>query len=162
MRGSRFRRDDRGDYSGPTRRELGGLAEWVGGEQTQLSAEVPPLDWSAGPVAKRPRFRSKGVEDYAGPTQAELGSLAVLAAAGTPDCAAFASSPRPPDSSLSEITAELSMEELIETLEGLNPETGARRGANPERPPSDDFLRQLDNVQASLRRRVSASPSSEM
>lgn len=115
------------DYRGPTRQELGTLA----------------------------RSLMFGIEreDYSGPTRQELGSLArwVEEAESSPGVDIPAPHPEPP--SLTAFVACPWDADWSQPWEHRDPDLGDLRSASTEPPGSDSILRELDEIEHSLRKR---------
>jgi len=142
-------------YSGPTLQELGTLAKWVNEAGSSLLDEAPAAARRPVAVAPASRLRDMDPENYSGPTRQELGALVEWGNERTesrPDDPPVA---RPTSESLRAIEAELWISELRGLAELSEPGSRVRRARSTKTLVPDPVLRQIDEIEASLRKRVS-------
>jgi hypothetical protein len=159
MAGSPLR--DRDGYPGPTRQELGTLAKFVPETKPPRIVDRPTSLRHRIVARVGSRLRGRSREYYPGPTRQELGILAdrVIEAEASmtnhiPAPHLVAPTPTPPNDSLWEV-------DLTGPREVHVPACEVWQERVPDSPSTDSFLRQLDEVQAALRKRVVDSPWGE-
>jgi len=143
-----------GAYPGPSREELGDLAEWVTESDLSELRSAPMAVPAPVPIAKAAPERPQAPQPYPGPTREELGDLGRWLDTGSPCSSTRGPSSFSPSTSLRGIDAELwvSDREPLVTVSDEEPKV-ARRPAPPP-PSTDPFLEQLDEIQVALRKRA--------
>ena len=144
-----------GAYPGPSREELGDLAEWITGSESPEIPDGPRATPAPVPVAEATPVRRRSRKPYPGPTRKELGDLAQWLDAGDARGSTRNQGPSTPATSLRSIEAELWVSETGTSGTESEEEPKVTDGLSPPRPSSDSFLDQLDEIQAALRKRAS-------
>ncbi len=150
-------RGRREDYRGPSREELGVLADRVIEAEASMIGDVDSFAHRHLTVLAAPRRREEDREDYHGPTREELGVLADHVTEAEASMTDGVPAPRLPPPSHAPVNLALWEVDLTGPREVRVPVQDARRGKVSERPPPDSFLRQLYEVEASLRKKIDAS-----
>lgn len=144
---------DPDSYSGPTPQELGSLADWVSLPEPARTPDAAPFLQPHVSFRAAPPTRLDVPEDYCGPSRQELGALARWVDDAEGLTADDLSAPsRPASLELGSDSAWDS--DWIEPWESRDPEFEPRPGSSGKRGVFDDFLRQLDEVELSLRKRA--------
>jgi hypothetical protein len=158
---SRTQRGRQEDYRGPTQDELGVLADRVSEAEASMAGDVGSFVHNHPAVAEVSLPRDGTREDYHGPTQQELGVLAdhvteaeASMVGGVPDPPPSARSSPPVNLSLWEIDLSGPREVRTPIHDVRSPIRDVRRGRVAGRASEDSFLRQLDEVEASLRKKI--------
>ncbi len=142
------------DYRGPSREELGVLADRVIEAEASMTGDVDPFVHRHPAGVAAPRRRDKDRENYHGPTPEELGVLADHVSEAEASMTGGVAAPHLPAPSHTPVHLALWETDLSGSREVRVPVHDARRGKVSERPRPDSFLRQLDEVEASLRKKI--------
>jgi len=144
-----------GAYPGPSREELGDLAEWVSESEFSEAHDHPRVIPDLPPVTEAALVQRRVPKPYSGPTREELGDLAQWLDAEDSHRSVGGQGPPSPATSLRAIDAELRVPEMEagETQSDQEPKGTCRPTPRPTS--SDPFLDQLDEIQADLVKRAS-------
>ncbi len=140
-------------YAGPERQELEGLPDGGSAVDSWPSVGTRDPDLRPTPIPPAPPTSRKGSKDYTGPTRLELSTLNGWAAETQ---AALAGDVPPvyPAGRTGKPVSRARGDAGVTELGGdrdQHPVPG--RGTRSERPPTDDFQREIDEIQASLRKK---------
>ena len=140
-------------YPGPTRQELGSLAEWVIDSELTTVPPAPTPRARLAPVSPKMPRRAPTPKPYSGPTPEELRALGDWAPEAPRSKESDAVSESSPSTSIRGIESELWVAEMTASLPPALPKAG--RPTKSEPLPDDPFLETLDEIELALQKRAS-------
>jgi hypothetical protein len=138
---------------GPERQELDGIPDGESVTDSWPNVGAPDPDRRPTPIASTPSSSRTGSKEYSGPARLELRTLNGWAAETRAALAGDVPPVHPAGRAakpVSRAREDVGWTELGGERDH-NPKSG--RGTSFERPPPDDFQREIDEIQASLRKK---------